>query len=149
MELAKVNTICMTNSPFDALETPKWDAGFDRDERFTSALRIDPLLLEWDSVGPQLAASGYEVQADLSGKTMEEVAVFAGLGQAHGRTVRDGLPAADVRVPGRHAMFEIDRRRDPAVLPREGLAFALMIGVKRGVNVRRCNWPATASASPA
>ena len=26
MELAKVNTICMTNSPFDALETPKWDA---------------------------------------------------------------------------------------------------------------------------
>ena len=64
MELAKVNTICMTNSPFDALETPKWDAGFDRDERFTSALRIDPLLLEWDSVAPQLAAAGYEVQAD-------------------------------------------------------------------------------------
>ena len=31
----------------DALETPEWDAGFDRDERFTSALRTDPLLLAW------------------------------------------------------------------------------------------------------
>ena len=55
MDLAKVRTICMTNSPFDGLETPKWDAGFERDERFTSALRIDPLLLEWDTAAPRLA----------------------------------------------------------------------------------------------
>ena len=58
MELAKVKTICMTNSPFDDLETPQWDAGFERDDRFTSALRIDPLLIEWDAAAPRLAKAG-------------------------------------------------------------------------------------------
>jgi hypothetical protein len=135
MELAKVNTICMTNSPFDALETPKWDAGFDRDERFTSALRIDPLLLEWDSVAPQLAAAGYEVQADFSGKTMEEVQRF----------LRDWAERMDalyvmVSLPPTFeypADTQCSKLIDGAILPfcrESGLAFALMIGVKRGVN---------------
>ncbi|HCV98702.1 MAG TPA: glucuronate isomerase [Verrucomicrobiales bacterium] len=135
MELAKVNTICMTNSPFDALETPKWNAGFDRDERFTSALRIDPLLLEWDSAGPQLAASGYEVQADLSGKTMDEVQRF----------LRDWAKRMDalyvmVSLPPTFeypADTPCSKLIDGAILPfcrQSGLAFALMIGVKRGVN---------------
>ena len=135
MELAKVSTICMTNSPFDELETPKWKAGFKRDERFTSALRIDPLLLEWDSVVPQLVEAGYEVQPDFSGKTMEEVQRF----------LRDWAKRMDalyvmVSLP---PTFEYpadtlcSKLIDGAVLPfcrESGLAFALMIGVKRGVN---------------
>ena len=135
MELAKVSTICMTNSPFDELETPKWKAGFERDERFTSALRIDPLLLEWDSVVPQLVEAGYEVQPDFSGKTMEEVQRF----------LRDWAKRMDalyvmVSLP---PTFEYpadtlcSKLIDGAVLPfcrESGLAFALMIGVKRGVN---------------
>ena len=135
MELAKVNTICMTNSPFDGLETPKWEAGFERDERFTSALRIDPLLLEWDSVAPQLAAAGYEVQADFSGKTMEEVQRF----------LRDWAERMDalyvmVSLPPTFeypADTQCSKLIDGAILPfcrESGLAFALMIGVKRGVN---------------
>src|SRR5262245_47629393 len=45
MELAGVQSICMTNSPFDEVERPIWERGFKRDERFKAALRIDPLLL--------------------------------------------------------------------------------------------------------
>ena len=135
MELARVNTICMTNSPFDQLETRKWDAGFDRDERFTSALRIDPLLLEWDSVVPQLVDAGFEVQQDFSGKTMEEVQRF----------LRDWAKRMDalyvmVSLPPTFdypADTQCSRLIDGAILPfclESGLAFALMIGVKRGVN---------------
>lgn len=135
MDLAKVNTICMTNSPFDELETPNWNAGFERDERFTSALRIDPLLLEWDIVMSQLIANGYEVRADFSGKTMEEVQRF----------LRDWSKRMDalyvmVSLPPTFdypSDTQCSKLIDGAILPfcrESGLAFALMIGVKRGVN---------------
>ena len=135
IDLAKVNTICMTNSPFDELETPNWNAGFERDERFTSALRIDPLLLEWDIVMSQLIANGYEVRADFSGKTMEEVQRF----------LRDWSKRMDalyvmVSLPPTFdypSDTQCSKLIDGAILPfcrESGLAFALMIGVKRGVN---------------
>ena len=135
MDLAKVRTICMTNSPFDGLETPKWDAGFERDERFTSALRIDPLLLDWDATALRLAGAGYEVQTDFSGRTMEEVQRF----------LRDWAKRMDVlyvmvSLPPAFeypADTQCSRLIDGAILPfcrESGLPFALMIGVKRGVN---------------
>ena len=52
MDLAGVRTICMTNSPFDAQERAVWNSGWQRDTRFTSALRIDPLLLDWPNGVP-------------------------------------------------------------------------------------------------
>ena len=55
LELAGVEKICMTNSPFDDLERPVWEKGFRRDERFAAGLRIDPLLLSWPETAPRLA----------------------------------------------------------------------------------------------
>src|SRR5258706_7267359 len=43
MELGGVSRVCMTNSPFDPTEERTWEKSFTRDERFVSALRIDPL----------------------------------------------------------------------------------------------------------
>src|SRR6266571_4562293 len=54
LELAKVERICMTNSPFDDLERPVWEKGFRRDERFVAALRVDPLLLAWNDTALML-----------------------------------------------------------------------------------------------
>src|SRR5438874_8999180 len=34
LELANVEAVCMTNSPFDDQERPVWQKGFKRDERF-------------------------------------------------------------------------------------------------------------------
>ena len=77
LELAGVKTVCMTNSPFDDEERRVWEKGFRRDERFTAALRIDPLILSWTETGPKLAQWGYEVEADpSSGKTFSEVRRF-------------------------------------------------------------------------
>ena len=56
MDLAGVRTICMTNSPFDDAERAVWDRGRPHDNRFTSALRIDPLLLDWPAVGSASSA---------------------------------------------------------------------------------------------
>ena len=135
MELAKVSKICMTNSPFDKLETSKWESRFERDDRFTSALRIDPLLLEWHTIIPQLIESGYEVQSDLSGKTMEEVQRFL-----RNWTNRMDALYVMVSLPPTFeypADNQCSKLIDEAILPfcrESGLAFALMIGVKRGVN---------------
>jgi hypothetical protein len=41
-----------------------WERGFTRDERFIAGLRIDPLLISWQSAAAQLAQWGYRVTPD-------------------------------------------------------------------------------------
>ncbi|MCE9611979.1 MAG: glucuronate isomerase [Chthoniobacter sp.] len=135
LELAKVRKVCMTNSPFDDMERPVWERGFDRDERFVAALRIDPLLVDWENTAPKLHASGYDVRADFSGRTFAEVRRF--------------LAEWTRRMDARYCMVSLTpdfafpaetpaaRLIEQAVLPHgreHGQAFAMMIGVKRGVN---------------
>jgi len=76
LELAKVERICMTNSPFDDLERPVWEKGFRRDERFVAALRVDPLLLAWNDTARRLAEWGYEAGTGLSAPVISEVRRF-------------------------------------------------------------------------
>lgn len=66
--IAKVDRLCMTNSPFDPQERKTWQKGFVRDSRFVSALRIDPIL-DWQKVSRQIAAEGFSVQTDLNPST--------------------------------------------------------------------------------
>ncbi len=135
MKLANVKSICMTNSPFDDLERPVWEEGFNRDPRFMAALRIDPLLLSWKETAPQLAQWGYEVTPALSQKTISEVRKFL----AHwtlklqARYLMVSLPP-DFNFP---ADNDCNRLIEHAILPhcREyNLPFALMPGVRRAVN---------------
>lgn len=135
LELAGVSSVCMTNSPFDDLERPVWETGFDRDSRFRAALRIDPLLLAWNSTAPTLAKWGYDVTATLNDKTILEVRRF----------LRDWTK----RIGARYLMVSLSPDFDfpsndicsqllaQAVLPHceeHGLPMALMMGVKRQVN---------------
>jgi hypothetical protein len=135
MELANVSSICMTNSPFDDLERPLWEKGFARDERFTAALRIDPLLISWPAAVPQLAGWGYEVTRDFKGKTISEVRRF--------------LSDWTKRMNARFVMVSLSnefsypddsdcvRLIDEAVVPHcdeFGMPFAVMPGVRRQVN---------------
>ncbi|HXA14230.1 MAG TPA: hypothetical protein VNW23_03815 [Opitutaceae bacterium] len=135
MELAGVHTLCMTNSPFDDQERPVWEKGFKRDPRFTSALRIDPLILAWPQTAPLLKKWGYDVTAELSDKTISEVRRF--------------LASWAKKMSALYVMVSLDfgysypdsspttKLIDQAILPfcrESGLPFALMPGVKRGVN---------------
>ena len=135
MRIAKVRKICMTNSPFDDVERPVWQQGFQRDPRFVAALRIDPLLLDWDSAAARLDTWGYRVRVDLSGQTFAEVRRFLA-----DWTEKMGAQYCMVSLPPEF-QFPDDtpaaRLIELAIMPhgREfGQAFALMIGVRRNVS---------------
>lgn len=135
LELGGITKVCMTNSPFDDLEWPVWEQGFARDERFTAALRIDPLLVGWGEAVPVLARWGYAVEASLTERTISEVRRFleAWTKKIHARYLMVSLPP-DFDYPADNVSA---RLLEKAVLPhcREfGLPMALMLGVKRQVN---------------
>jgi hypothetical protein len=138
MELAGVRSICTTNSPFDDAEHAVWDRNPARDPRFTAALRIDPLLLEWPAAAKRLAEWGYKVRgADLTTAALGEVRRFLGdwIRRMKGIYVMVSLPPGFEYPSAAPSTVLIDK----AVLPfcrESGLPFAVMSGVKRQVNPR-------------
>jgi len=76
LELANVESVVMTNDPFDPQEHGVWERGGHDDPRFHGALRIDALLLSWDTTVETLSGWGYEVNADLDAETCAEVRRF-------------------------------------------------------------------------
>lgn len=136
MELAGVNKIYMTNSPFDDIERAVWDNYFQRDIRFLAALRIDPLLLNWAEAGPKLARWGYKVGATASAqKTFDEVRRFLAdwTKRMDAEYVMVSIPS-DFQFPAKNMTSQL---LEKAVLPHcrdYGIPLALMPGVRRAVN---------------
>ncbi len=135
MNLANVKTICMTNSPFDDLERPVWEKGFDRDESFKAALRIDPMILAWETATPQLSKWGYAVTPTLTARTQREARRFLSdwSKRIDAKYLMVSLPP-DFDFPAKTLSAQIIEK---IVLPHcreHGLPFALMLGVRRGVN---------------
>ncbi len=137
MELANVEAIFMTNSPFDSAERPVWQKGFLRDDRFIAALRVDPLLVDWPNAATRLAGWNYQVGEGLSANTLDEVRRFLAdwTRLIEARYLMVSLPP-DFAWP---ANSDAAQLIEGAILPhcREfGLPFALMLGVRRAVNPR-------------
>lgn len=135
MELAGVQTIHMTNSPFDDVERSFWERGFGRDPRFEAALRIDPLLLSWPEAAKRLRQWKYIDHPELSEHTLDGVRRFLAdwAQRLQARYVMVSLPSSFRYPDGGETAELIDR----VVLPfcgDHGLPFALMPGVKRQVN---------------
>ena len=135
METANVRKVCMTNSPFEDLERPVWERGFERDPRFVAALRIDPLLVDWANTAPRLRAWGYDVSADLNQRTFDEVRRFLGdwTRRIDAQYCMVSL-GPDFAFPAADATAQLIEH---AVMPHgrdHGQAFALMIGVRRAAN---------------
>jgi hypothetical protein len=135
MELGKVRSICMTNSPFDDLERPVWEKGFQRDDRFKAALRIDPLLITWEKTVPKLREWGYLVERKLTAKTFSEIRRFL--------TSWTNRMKAEYVMVSLGPEFEFPAKDDcaqiieKAIIPHcaeFGIPFALMPGVKRQTN---------------
>ena len=135
LALAGVSDVVMTNDPFDDEEAPVWESGAATDVRFHAALRMDGLLNDWEGTSAALAARGYRVEAGLGGGTAGEVRRFLDRWVERMKPLYMAVslpddfqhPAADAR----------DRLIREVVLPtarEHGLPFALMIGVRRGVN---------------
>jgi hypothetical protein len=136
MRLAGVRQFYMTNSPFDDLERPVWESGFQRDARFVSGLRIDPLLLAWEQTAPILSEWGYRVEGTvLNQKSFSAVRRFLAdwTRRMASRYCMVSLPP-DFEFPSKTATSVL---LEHAVLPHcqeFGLPLAVMPGVKRAVN---------------
>ncbi len=135
LELAGVSDVAMTNDPFDEREARIWEGGANVDGRFHAALRMDGLLNDWGNSAEALAARRYEVDRGMFGATVREVRRFLDeriermcpLYMAVSLPDDFEYPAADAR----------DRVIREVVLPTaraHDLPFALMVGVRRGVN---------------
>jgi hypothetical protein len=136
-DMAGMKVAVMTNDPLDPEEGPLWMNGIRSDDRFHPVLRLDRILIGWASHWNQLSTQGYEVDQNVSGRTIAEVRRF--LADWHERmhpvymavSLPDtfGFPEDNVR----------GRLLSEAVLPacRElDLPLSLMIGVRKLVNPR-------------
>ena len=134
-EVSGVESVVMTNDPFDDLERPSWLSGAKRDPRFHAALRIDSILNSWDTAALRLKEWGYECNQDLNGHTLAEVSRFL-----KDWIKRMGALYMAVSLPSTFIFPEDSARGvliEHCVLPvaREAnTPFALMIGVKRRIN---------------
>jgi hypothetical protein len=135
LDLAGVGDVVMTNDPFDAREARVWASGARRDGRFHAALRMDRLLNDWEKSAAELAAQGYGVDASFGGETNAEARRFLDKWVERMRPLymAASLPD-DFEFPAGDARSRLIRE---VVLPtalEHKLPFALMIGVRRGVN---------------
>jgi hypothetical protein len=135
LELACVSDVVMTNDPFDPEEALVWETRADIDKRFHATLRMDRLLNDWEHTVPRLEQLGYQVETHASAKTASEVRRFLGKWIAAMSPVcmAVSLPA-EFKFPDHDSRDWVLRE---VVLPaarEHGLALALMVGVRRGVN---------------
>lgn len=135
LDRARVECVVMTNDPFDPRERRIWEQAPALDPRFRTALRLDTLLNDWPTARASLAAS-----ADLAPREPDAGA------RLHARRFVDAwIERIDplylaVSLGDDFAWPDDDHRgrliRD-VVLPAcrdHGVPFAMMIGVRRGVN---------------
>lgn len=135
MDIAGVESVVMTNDPFDAAEHPVWMRGINADPRFHAALRVDVMLNSWEVACPKLVGWGYDVRANLGGNTMNEVRRFLSewIGRMDALYMALSLPP-DFDYPEKTVR---GRLIDECVIPvarEKGIPFALMIGVRRQIN---------------
>ncbi len=125
----------MTNDPFDDVERPVWLKGYQPDDRFKPALRIDPILLGWSKSWKRLQEWGYKVEHKLTPKTLKEIARFfrEWAKRTGGLYVGVSLPPS-FAMPEKSGTAEILERALLPVCEDLNLPLALMIGVKRQVN---------------
>lgn len=135
LELANVKSVVMTNDPFDDYERSRWMEEPASDPRFMAALRIDPLLNQWETSWMKLKEQGYDVAEELNGQTVKEIKRFLNdwIKRINPLYLAVSLPS-DFAYPDNSIR---GRLIDECILPvtREAdLPFAMMIGVKRQVN---------------
>lgn len=134
-DIAKIDSVVMTNDPFDQAERATWEKGFDADERFKTALRLDPMLNSWGTTHKQLAAWGYAVDGGLSPTALAEVRRFLSEWVKRMKPVymAVSLPT-DFVFPEESARATLIEECILPVAREHNIPFAMMIGVKRQIN---------------
>ena len=133
--MAGISLVVMTNDPLDPEEAPVWLNGAREHPQFRAVLRLDKILRHWAANWQVLAAQGYKVDAQASGKSPAEVQRFLFDWYERMRPMYMAVSLPDTfsypaETLGSHLLAE-------AVLPscRElDLPLSLMIGVRPQTN---------------
>jgi hypothetical protein len=135
LEKACVSEIVMTNDPFDAEETKIWTGGAAIDRRFRAALRTDRLLNNWSATAEKLINLGYRIDKNVNNKTATKMRLFF---DTWIETMKPLYMAVSLPDDFRYPCGDVRNRIiNEVILPtarEHDLPFALMIGVRRGVN---------------
>lgn len=135
-ELANVKEVVMTNDPFDDLERPVWLENPKIDPRFKAALRIDPILMQWEqNACPRLKSWGYAVETDLSKNTLAEIRRFLSewIERMQALYMAVSLPPT-FYFPEESTRGTIIKECILPVCREKQIPFAMMIGVKKLIN---------------
>ena len=132
---ANLESVVMTNDPFDDNERPVWESGSEFDKRFHAALRIDPVLNDWSGACARLKGWGYDVDDNFSGKTLKEVRRFLSdwLKKTKALYMAVSLPQ-DFNFPDDSPRARFIAECIVPVAKEHNVPFAMMIGVKRAMN---------------
>jgi hypothetical protein len=135
LRLANVSELVMTNDPFNPVERAAWERNEPCPERFHRALRMDPVLNNWETAHAVMAAAGFKTSTDLTPQTASEARRFLDQWIARLRPVYLAVSMPFTFIyPDDSLCTRLIRE---VVLPtclEHSIPFALMIGVSRQVN---------------
>ncbi len=132
---ANINYAVMTNDPFDKTEQEFWHKIGSHHPRFKAALRVDPLLMNWETASGLLRDQGYETSPSLNEASLTSIRKFLEdwADKMHPLYLAVSLPP-DFSYPDDTSRTVIINN---CILPfarERHLPFALMIGVKKLLN---------------
>jgi hypothetical protein len=135
LDIACVESVVMTNDPFDACEMQVWEQDPAIDRRFFAALRMDRLLNHWSHTAEKLARAGFAVEREIGCATIAEIRRYLDICIERMNPLYMAVSLPD------DFSYPVDDARsrliNEVVLPTarvHNLPFALMVGVRRGVN---------------
>ncbi len=132
---AGVASVFMTNDPLDDVEGPIWQEGFDRDPRFRAVLRLDSALMGWPGGVEKLNALGYNVEKEISQKTVSELRRYLNdwCDRMDARYMAISLPP-DFTYPGKSSIAKLMGEVVYPTARERNIPSAMMVGVRRQVN---------------
>lgn len=137
LQMAGLSTVVMTNDPLHPEERKLWMQGYQSHPGFQAVLRLDRIVRDWAGHWQSVAAEGYQVDSQLSGKSVTELRRFLADWHKRMQPVYIAVSLPDTfQFPEQTIQSRILRE---AVLPacREfDLPLSLMIGVRYQVNPR-------------
>jgi hypothetical protein len=135
LDRAGVRSVVMTNDPFDARESELWKRKVPFDNRFHSALRLDPMLNDWSATCDRLTSWGYPATAVVDARSIVSARRFLDdwIERMSPLYLAVSLPD-DFTWPEESARGHIIHEVVLPVCREHNLPFAMMIGVRRGVN---------------
>ena len=136
LDMACVSDLVMTNDPLHEQETTFWDQKLSLDKRFHASLRLDSVLNDWPNAAQLLRQQGFNTSAQLDGNTFDEVRRFFDkwILKMSPVYLAVSLPA-DFKYPDDDVRQQLIAEAVVPTAREHGLPLALMIGVRRGINL--------------